>query len=341
MRTILTMAMKDLRLISRDWLGMFFIIAFPIAMGIFFGSIMGSMGGGQATLTVAVVDEDQSPMSERFVSELTSSGNVQVEKLDRAAAMDKVRRGRTVGMIAIPKGFGESAGLPWKKSLPLEVGVDPSHKAESGMLQGNIMQAMAKLMMARFQDPASVKSIIQQARQSIAASQDFPIVVRPAMLQIMDSFDALTKTWEDRIATEKAAGGEVTAKGPEFQFANIKMIDVTRTAAKGSREELIGRIRSPWDISFPQAMMWGVLACAAGFAISIVRERKQGTFLRLQVAPVTRTQVVAGKATACFLAVVAVIGIMCASAPGSECVRAVRASSCSRPSQSRPASSAS
>jgi ABC-2 type transport system permease protein len=89
------------------------------------------------------------------------------------------------------------------------------------------------------------------------------------------------------------------------------MIDVTRTAAKGSREELIGRLRSPWDISFPQAMMWGVLACAAGFAITIVRERKQGTFLRLQVAPVTRAQVVAGKATACFIAVVAVISIMC------------------------------
>ena len=33
MRTVLTMAMKDLRLMSRDWLGMFFIIGFPIVMG--------------------------------------------------------------------------------------------------------------------------------------------------------------------------------------------------------------------------------------------------------------------------------------------------------------------
>ena len=47
MRTVLTMAAKDLRLMSRDWLGMFFIIGFPILMGIFFGSIMGSMGGDE------------------------------------------------------------------------------------------------------------------------------------------------------------------------------------------------------------------------------------------------------------------------------------------------------
>ena len=47
-----------------------------------------------------------------------------------------------------------------------------------------------------------------------------------------------------------------------------------------------------------------------------MRERKQGTFLRLQVAPVTRGQVVAGKATACFVAVIGVIGVMVALGVG-------------------------
>jgi len=55
-----------------------------------------------------------------------------------------------------------------------------------------------------------------------------------------------------------------------------------------------------------------VLACAAGFAITIVRERKQGTFLRLRTAPVTGAQLVAGKATACFVSVIAVISVMVA-----------------------------
>jgi ABC-2 type transport system permease protein len=63
-------------------------------------------------------------------------------------------------------------------------------------------------------------------------------------------------------------------------------------------------------VSFPQAMLWGILACAAGFAITMVRERKQGTLLRLQVAPVTRGQILAGKAAACWFAVIGVIALM-------------------------------
>ena len=56
--------------------------------------------------------------------------------------MDRVRRGQLVGMIAIPKGFGETAGMLWMESPAIEVGIDPSRKAESGMLEGMIMQAV-------------------------------------------------------------------------------------------------------------------------------------------------------------------------------------------------------
>ncbi len=52
------------------------------------------------------------------------------------------------------------------------------------------------------------------------------------------------------------------------------------------------------------------MACVAGFAISIAKERIAGTFFRLQVAPITRTHILAGKACACFLAVLGVIEFM-------------------------------
>src|ERR1700746_176302 len=105
MRTVFTMAMKDLRLISRDWLGVVFIVGCPVLRGLFFGSMCGSMGDNEAKLTVAVVDEDDSAASRQFVKELTESKNIGVETMDRTAAMDSVRRGRLVGMIALPKGF--------------------------------------------------------------------------------------------------------------------------------------------------------------------------------------------------------------------------------------------
>jgi ABC-2 type transport system permease protein len=309
MRTVLTMAMKDLRLMSRDWLGMFFIIGFPIVMGLFFGQVMGPFDTKRATLNVAVVDEDNTPMSAKFIESLRATGNITVETFDRSEAMDRVRRGQLVGMIAIPKGFGESAGMPWQTGPAIEVGIDPSRGAESGMLQGLIMQSAGKLMMDRFQDPASMRSLINKSRKDIESDAQLSPAMRPVLLTMMSSLESFMKSVADTRAAEAASGG-AKAKGPEFQVARIETLDVTREIPKGSREELVRQIRSKWDISFPQAMMWGVLACAAGFAITLVRERKQGTLMRLQVAPVTRAQVLAGKATACFLAVLGVIVLM-------------------------------
>ncbi|HEX4415368.1 MAG TPA: ABC transporter permease [Lacipirellulaceae bacterium] len=309
MRTVFTMAMKDLRLISRDWLGMFFIVGFPVLMGLFFGSMFGSIGDHDAKFTVAVVDEDDSTASRQFVKELTESKNIDVEKMQRTAAMDSVRRGQLVGMIALPKGFGESSGFIVGKAPKLELGVDPSRKAEGAMLQGIILQTIGKSMFGQFQDPAKVRTYIDQLRSDITNREKIPATVAPAVTQLTQSLDLLLAKWEEKIASDKKEGKK-SDTGPEFQLAQVEKIDVAHKAEKGSRDDLLAHIRSKWDVSFPQAMMWGVLACAAGFAISVVRERKQGTLLRLQVAPVSRTQIVAGKALACFIAVIGVIALM-------------------------------
>jgi ABC-2 type transport system permease protein len=311
MRTVLTMAMKDLRLMSRDLLGLFFIVGFPIVMGIFFGVVMGSFDPKSASLGVAVVDEDDSEMSRKFVEAVEATGNVRSEKLARGPAMDRVRRGQLVGMIAIPKGFGETAGMMWGEGPAIEIGIDPSRKAEAGMLEGIIMQAMGKLVAARFQDPASMRPMIQKAKDEVATANDLGMM-GPLVAQMLNSLDTFLQTWETVQAADHKSDGGVSAGLPELQLARIETVDVTREVAKGSPEAVLRNLRSKWDISFPQATMWGVLGCAAGFAITIVRERKQGTFLRLQVAPVTRAQIVAGKALACFLTVIGVIVVMAA-----------------------------
>jgi ABC-2 type transport system permease protein len=196
------------------------------------------------------------------------------------------------------------------------LGVDPSRQAEAGMLQGLIMQAAGKIAMERFQDPASMRSLVQNSRDTIIADTKIPPAMRPLLDQMMTSLDGFMAKWQEvQIAdreTAKGDGKQSSAAGNAFEIARIKTIDVTREPPKGSREAVFQQIRSRWDISFPQAMLWGVLACAATFAISIVRERRQGTLLRLQAAPISRTQVLFGKATACFLAVIGVIIMMVA-----------------------------
>ena len=94
MRNILTMAFKDLTLMRRDLLGLFFIIGFPVVMGVFFGLINGSFSSERASLSIAVVDEDGSKMSSTFVAALKENENLAVHELGRADALDRVRRGR-------------------------------------------------------------------------------------------------------------------------------------------------------------------------------------------------------------------------------------------------------
>jgi ABC-2 type transport system permease protein len=61
---------------------------------------------------------------------------------------------------------------------------------------------------------------------------------------------------------------------------------------------------NPYAVTFPQGIIWAVLACAATFAVSLVDERGTGTLLRLAVAPVSRFVILAGKAGACLIAIV-------------------------------------
>ena len=54
----------------------------------------------------------------------------------------------------------------------------------------------------------------------------------------------------------------------------------------------------------------GIFGCVMTFGGSFVTERVRGTYLRLQVSPMTRPQILAGKAAAAFLAIVGVLGVL-------------------------------
>jgi ABC-2 type transport system permease protein len=308
MQKILDIAFKDLRLISRDWMGMFFIFFFPLMMGLLFGFVFGDVSPDNAELELAVVDHDQSEMSGKFLAALGETGNVDLAiRQDEEAALDDVRRGRIAGLLIIPKGYGDTAGIFWPQdesdTKPLQIAADPSRKAETGMLEGLIMQASGKLMADRFSSAASMKELgekLEQQIQQVAGEADVPMAGLQFFRQGMDAMG----DWLDQ---QEAAGGETGPPGG-FEFVNIERIDVTRERTP-EQQQLAG-LRSPWDISFPSAILWGVLGVVAAFAVSIVKERSGGTLTRLQVAPISRVHVLGGKATACFLTVIAVNAVL-------------------------------
>lgn len=63
-----------------------------------------------------------------------------------------------------------------------------------------------------------------------------------------------------------------------------------------------GGPRTGYEIVFPVAVLWGLIGCAGSFAVAMVAERTRGTHLRLLAAPLSLTELIGGKALACFFA---------------------------------------
>lgn len=69
--------------------------------------------------------------------------------------------------------------------------------------------------------------------------------------------------------------------------------------------------------SLPAAVLWGLMSCAATFAVAMVSERARGTLHRLRAAPSSDTAILAGKALACFVACLGVAALLiCVAAIG-------------------------
>jgi len=317
MNAILNIAYKDLLLLSRDRMALFFLLGFPVLMGVLFGLMYQSSGRPEpGSVGIAVIDEDQSAMSRALIENLTANPSLKVQTTDLATARQSIKTRKIVGVVIIPAGFGETAGIFWAADpVPLRVGRDPSRGAGSAMLEGFLMEAASKLLAQRWQDTTETKKLLQEQKRSIQQSESLTAVNKlllsqlfTTVEQLIDDVDEVTQQAED---PAEAASGEDDGGAVGFQLAKIESFDAFASEqAESEQANSEPKIRSGWDLSFPQSILWGVMGSAAGFAISLVRERSRGTLLRLQTSPVAPLQILLGKGLACFMATLCVVGLM-------------------------------
>jgi ABC-2 type transport system permease protein len=284
MRTMLTLAWKDLRVLSRVKSGMFFTFVWPIVVAILFGTAFGGQAdSGSAALPVVAVDEDDSAESRAFLETLAASGDFRLDRASRPEASDMVRRGQRAAYIVIRPGFGAaSQQMFYGPTREIEVGIDPARKAESAMIEGLLTKHAMQDFQSLFSDPVRSKTLVQRARSNIGQpGNTSPLAPIARFLGELDTFLAAPATGSP------ADGGD------------WKPVAITKTSVARER---VGPANA-YDITFPQGIMWGILGCVMSFAIGLVSERVHGTFVRLQTAPITRAQILAGKALACLIAI--------------------------------------
>lgn len=291
MRRVLALAGKDLRLLTRDRAGFFFTYFFPFLYASFFGMIFGGLGKGASGISVDIIDEDQSQYSREFIAVLEKSAELEVAKMDREQATDRVRRGKRVAFIAISRGFGDRFAQPFRNGPPeIELGLDPARKAEGGMLQGILTRHLMSSMVEQFTDKTKIVGMIDDSIKQIEADPEMDLAWKIPLRALLPALRNFFVEAPDESQDDSAKKDHT---GPAALLGDfVKMTEITRNQ---------GGPKTSYDITFPQGIIWGLLSCAAGFGVSMVSERTGGTLIRLRMGPLSAGHILAGKALACFV----------------------------------------
>jgi ABC-2 type transport system permease protein len=285
MIAIWTLAIKDLRILLRDKSGSFFTFIYPVLMAVFMGAIFSGgysdSGPQKSALSVYVVDQDSTDISQKFVETLAQSEYLQLTPIGLEQAQEDVRLGRKAAYILIKKGYGEAReNMFTSNALVVEIGIDPSRRAESSLLTGVLMKYGAQDIQKIFTDRDQMNKQVQASLQSLQGLPAEDSASLHNFLSLLESFLADT--------TSSATNGHLAS------FEPLKI----------EEKEIIRKRTGPpssFAVTFPQGIMWGIIICVITFAVSLVIERNEGTLTRLLAAPLGSYQVLGSKALACFM----------------------------------------
>lgn len=148
--SIVALAIKDLRLLVRDPLALFWVLGFPLLFATLFGSIE-LVDLNAATVRLVIVDEaGASPIAARLRAHegLIVTAAPSVEEAKR-----RVLAREASGYLRIPAGAQLMVAPGTLPTAPLELGIDPASPAAAALLEGRILDsglgALGKLIRGR------------------------------------------------------------------------------------------------------------------------------------------------------------------------------------------------
>jgi ABC-2 type transport system permease protein len=273
MRGVLAIAGKDLLQLSRDRAALFWVIAFPLVVCALFGSIFAYDGAHGRPIEIALVVEDDSEASRRMAQRLEESPSLKVQLKSVEDAAEAVRKGDLAAYVRFATGYGAGAGILPGDSTKLEVGIDPSRRVTAAMLQGVLMEVIYAEVKNRLVDREIVNAAVMRFVDQLADGED-----KQALLAALAPLEQVF------------AGLDLSRLQGAFDIPPPQMVSVARS--------LSGKPQSAFDVTFPQSMSWAMIAIVAFFATVIARERDAGTLLRLRLAPLSMSHLLAGKGLA-------------------------------------------
>lgn len=276
---ILAVARTHLARLRRDRAGFTLAFIVPIAFFSVFALVFGNPRGGTRGVPIALVDEDGSQTSRRFVEALKNEKGLRVRTArpgdegraevpyDRASAEQAVRSGEQPLALVIPAGFGEQ---------PIQFGPTPG--------------APRLLLLADSADPIAVQ-IVNGLLQNVAMTA-LPDVMATAGIAQMDRWGAsLTEPQKARLQDglgrlrDGAAAGGASGGSEGGGLVAIETRDVLGESKKNPASALLA---AGLGVMF-------LLFSASGAGGALIEEAESGTLDRILGTRVTMTELLLGK----------------------------------------------
>ncbi len=267
---------KDLQLFFVDRRALIMSFAIPIAIGSFFGYVLGGQGSqtNQSKIAVLTVDQDRSAISTEIVKRLSEERSLEVKPSTSDAARASVRKGSAIVAVMIPPNFGQDAGRAFfgpQQKPEIALLFDPSHTAEramvSGMLTGDVMQAVSKEMFTGQSGRQTVKDSLARVEQS----QDLPAQDKTSLEDLLRSVDR----WNQQ-SNQTAAG--IASRGLTMPFT-------TREEAVTARQNVQ---YNGYAHAFAGMVVQFVLFLGIDVGIGLLQQRQRGLWKRFRAAPLSR-----------------------------------------------------
>lgn len=283
MRTVLEIALNDLRIFFSVRGNLIGLVVLPIALTLAVGWSNSGGGGDTPQLLVDIVDQDQSASSAALLAQLRMVNDTLVlcptdnndddrcqlggEPLTEATALDRARAETTSGLLIIPAGYADALAVAQPLQLPYYSTDDPA-------LPGPVRQA--------------VESALQQVNSAIVSAR-----VGASFLAILTPLLALDETTPPAQAVEQAIYERAQTR-LTTQPAAVRYV-----TTQGDAPTISG-IQSGFGQSVPGMGSLYVIFTVLGGTMTLLRERRQWTLQRLATLPLSRAQLLGGKILAYF-----------------------------------------
>ncbi len=266
---------KDILLFFVDRRALLMSFAIPIAIGSFFGYVLGGQGdAAQSKIPVLAVDQDGSAISRDIVNRLSGEKALDVKPSNSDDARAAVRKGTATVAVIVPANFGQDAGRAFfgpQQKPEIAVLFDPSHTAEramvTGILAGDVMQSVSKEMFTGPTGRAMVKDSLAQVEQI----PDLPDADKKPLKDLLRSVDR----WNQQSGQDGIGG---LSRGLTMPFT-------TREEAVTARQNTQ---YNGYAHAFAGMVVQFVLFLGIDVGIGLLQQRQRGLWKRFRAAPLSR-----------------------------------------------------